>query len=45
MASSVGNDSLNNDKENCICSFETNNGNLFSHIVRGGGRGKGLLNL
>ena len=37
--------------ENCICSFVLgpflgkNGGNLFSPIVRGGGRGRGLLNL
>ena len=36
--------------ENCFCShvlspfLEKNNGNLFSPIVRGGGRGRGLLN-
>ena len=37
--------------ENCTCSFvlspflEKRNGNFFSPIVRGGGRGRGLLNL
>ena len=31
--------------ENCIFSLEKNNGVLFSFVVRGGGRGRGLLNL